>query len=402
MAVAALGIGIGANASVFALVHAVFIRGLPFDEPGRIINVSSRDSRGDTGGVSLPDFEDYRDAAVSFSGLAAFTAGGTSNLSDADHPPRTGDRVPGHPRTRSACSANRCCSAGTSCPRTASGAQTAPSSWATASGRIATRATPACSAAWCASTTNRRRSSASCRKACVPAGHRHVAAVAAERRPGPPRQPDALDRRPARPGRRSRRGRRRGARPGRAPPPAVSRHQRTHGRPGPDVQRLGEPRGCRADRPDVDGCGGVRPAHRLRQRRQPAARALGAPGARSGDSSRAGRHAVANRAAVAGREPPARRGGGRGRPGAGRGRHTPARPGDGGRRQAVLDDLPPRWRGRDVPRPGVRRDERAVRVRAGAARLEDAGRRAAARRGAAPGAAACARAVSPRRWSSSR
>ena len=93
MAVAALGLGIGANATVFSLVHAVFIRGLPFDEPGRIVNVSSRDSvRGSTGGVSLPDFEDYREAAASFRGLAAFTAGGTANLSDADNPP---ERVTG-------------------------------------------------------------------------------------------------------------------------------------------------------------------------------------------------------------------------------------------------------------------------------------------------------------------
>ncbi len=93
MAVAALGLGIGANATVFAIVHAVFIRGLPFDAPGKIINVSSRDSvRGNTGGVSLPDFEDYRGAASSLSGLAAFTAGGSANLSDADHPP---ERVTG-------------------------------------------------------------------------------------------------------------------------------------------------------------------------------------------------------------------------------------------------------------------------------------------------------------------
>ena len=93
MAVAALGLGIGANASVFAIVHAVFVRGLPFDEPARIVNVSSRDSdSGQTRGVSLPDFEDLRAAAASFSGLAAFTAGGTANLSDADHPP---ERVTG-------------------------------------------------------------------------------------------------------------------------------------------------------------------------------------------------------------------------------------------------------------------------------------------------------------------
>ncbi len=88
MAVAALGLGIGANATVFAVVHAAFIRGLPFDEPGRIVSVSSRDSAsGEAGGVSLPDFEDYRAAAASFSGLAAFTIGGTANLSDAGRPP---------------------------------------------------------------------------------------------------------------------------------------------------------------------------------------------------------------------------------------------------------------------------------------------------------------------------
>ena len=237
----------------------------------------------------------------------------------------------------------------------------------------------------------------------VPAELRHVAAVAAHRRPRPPRQPDALDRRPARPRRRSPRGRRRGARPRGAAPPAVSRHQRARGRLRPDVQRLGEPRRRRADRPDVDGRGGVRPAHRLRQRRQPAARALGAAGARGGHQGRAGRHAVANRAAVAGREPPARRGGRRGRPGAGRDRHPPARRRDGRRRQAVLDDLPPRRRGRRVPRPGVRRDERAVRVRACPARLEDAGQASCCTREAAPGRrAGCARAGSRRRWSWSR
>ena len=62
MAVAALGLGIGANATVFSLVHAVFIRGLPFDEPGRIVNVSSLDTvRGTAGSLSLPDFGDYRE-----------------------------------------------------------------------------------------------------------------------------------------------------------------------------------------------------------------------------------------------------------------------------------------------------------------------------------------------------
>ena len=216
----------------------------------------------------------------------------------------------------------------------------------------------------------------------VPAELRYLAALAADRCPGPPRQPDAVDRRPAGSGRRARRRGRRGARAGGAAPPAVSGHERAHGRPRPDVQRLGEPRRRQADHLDVDGRGGVRSAHRLRQRRQPADCTLGAAGARGGHPGRAGRHTVADRPPVAGGEPRARRGGQRRRPRAGRRRHPPARHRHARRRQAVLDDLPPRRGRRCVPRPRVRRFERALRAGAGAARLEDAGQRAAAGRGA--------------------
>ena len=88
MAAAALALGIGANATVFTVVHAVLIRGLPYDDPHRIVNISGRDlASGERRDVSLPDFEDLRDAATSFSGLAAFTAGRAANLSDAGQPP---------------------------------------------------------------------------------------------------------------------------------------------------------------------------------------------------------------------------------------------------------------------------------------------------------------------------
>ena len=87
MAAAALALGIGANTAVFTVVNAVLIRGLPYDEPHRIVAVAGRDlTSGETRYVSLPDFEDYR-AATSFSGLAAFSFGGTANLSDADRLP---------------------------------------------------------------------------------------------------------------------------------------------------------------------------------------------------------------------------------------------------------------------------------------------------------------------------
>ena len=88
MAAAALALGIGANTAVFTVVNAVLIRGLPYDDPHRIVSVSGRDlASGETRGVSLPDFEDYRDAAASFSGLAAFSIRDTANLSDAGRAP---------------------------------------------------------------------------------------------------------------------------------------------------------------------------------------------------------------------------------------------------------------------------------------------------------------------------
>ena len=88
MAAAALALGIGANTAVFTVVNAVLIRGLPYDEPRRIVTVVGRDlASGEQRGVSLPDFEDYRDAAASFSGLAAFSIYDTANLSDADRLP---------------------------------------------------------------------------------------------------------------------------------------------------------------------------------------------------------------------------------------------------------------------------------------------------------------------------
>jgi len=86
-AAAALSLGIGVNAAVFTLVNAVLIRGLPFDDPDRIMAIGSRDLVRDRDlGVSYHDFKDWSGAVRSFTGLAAFT-GTTMNVSDEGRAP---------------------------------------------------------------------------------------------------------------------------------------------------------------------------------------------------------------------------------------------------------------------------------------------------------------------------
>ena len=86
VAVLALALGIGVNATVFTFVNAVLIRGLPFNDPDRIVVVVSRDARNRDRGVSYADFEDWRRATRTFTGLSAFN-GQTMNVSDAGRTP---------------------------------------------------------------------------------------------------------------------------------------------------------------------------------------------------------------------------------------------------------------------------------------------------------------------------
>jgi len=87
VAAIALSFGIGVNATVFTLVNAVLLRGLPFYEPEQIMAVSSRDSVRDREmGVSYLDFSDLSAASRTMSSLAAMT-GSTMNVSDEGRVP---------------------------------------------------------------------------------------------------------------------------------------------------------------------------------------------------------------------------------------------------------------------------------------------------------------------------
>ena len=76
--VATLALGIGVNTAIFTIVNAVVFKGMPFDNPQELAFISSN-----RGGISYPDFIDFRDQARLFRGIGAFTNLG-ADLSDGD------------------------------------------------------------------------------------------------------------------------------------------------------------------------------------------------------------------------------------------------------------------------------------------------------------------------------
>src|SRR5262245_20723409 len=72
-ALTALALGIGANNAVFTIVNGVMLRGLPFQDPDRIMWTGTRDAQRRDAGASLADFDDYQAAQRSFSGIAVTT-----------------------------------------------------------------------------------------------------------------------------------------------------------------------------------------------------------------------------------------------------------------------------------------------------------------------------------------
>lgn len=99
--VLSLALGIGANATIFSFVDALFFESLPVPDADRVAVVYSSSSRpGDSsaGGLqgylplSYPNFEDIRDRAESFSGMAAYTFA-AFNLSGGGEPEQVQGRI---------------------------------------------------------------------------------------------------------------------------------------------------------------------------------------------------------------------------------------------------------------------------------------------------------------------
>src|SRR5438270_2753976 len=73
IAIVTLALGIGLNTTIFSLINDLFLRGLPFKEPSRVVHLDNGDKARDLAdvGISAPRYQLYRDGQTIFDGFAA-------------------------------------------------------------------------------------------------------------------------------------------------------------------------------------------------------------------------------------------------------------------------------------------------------------------------------------------
>ncbi|OLC76146.1 MAG: hypothetical protein AUH72_19410 [Acidobacteria bacterium 13_1_40CM_4_65_8] len=86
VAIAALALGIGANAAIFSVVNGVLLQPLPYSEPERLMRLCRKYPNGEGCAVSIPKFMTWR-RAQAFDAMTAYDfAGPGVNLSGGDRP----------------------------------------------------------------------------------------------------------------------------------------------------------------------------------------------------------------------------------------------------------------------------------------------------------------------------
>jgi predicted permease len=70
-AIVSIGLGVGANAVIFSFADGILLRPLPVPSPSQIVELRTRTPTGAFGGISYPDYLDFRDHNRSFSGVLA-------------------------------------------------------------------------------------------------------------------------------------------------------------------------------------------------------------------------------------------------------------------------------------------------------------------------------------------
>src|SRR5215831_4819145 len=73
VAIATLGLGIGANTTIFSVVFGVLMRPLPYPDASSLVLIKTRDPLSGNvlpAGFSVPDLKDWQDRATAFSQFA--------------------------------------------------------------------------------------------------------------------------------------------------------------------------------------------------------------------------------------------------------------------------------------------------------------------------------------------
>jgi predicted permease len=86
-----LGLGIGANTTIFTLINSLFLNPLPVENTSELVAVFTKDEKNATGFFatapsSYPNYEDYRDQNEVFTSLAAYTFPNPVSLSTGGEP----------------------------------------------------------------------------------------------------------------------------------------------------------------------------------------------------------------------------------------------------------------------------------------------------------------------------
>ncbi len=95
VAVLTLGLGIGANTSIFSVIHAVLLSPLPYDHPERIVVIWESNPSGGFNqfAVSPPNYADWHKEASSFEYMASVSRGNFNYTGGAEPEQLTGARV---------------------------------------------------------------------------------------------------------------------------------------------------------------------------------------------------------------------------------------------------------------------------------------------------------------------
>jgi predicted permease len=95
LAVLTLALGIGMNTAIFSLIHDLFLRGLPFSDPDRlvIIQAEAKERNLEQLPMSVPRFWHFRDGQTVFSSLAADTGTGFIMTGSGDPVQLNGDNM---------------------------------------------------------------------------------------------------------------------------------------------------------------------------------------------------------------------------------------------------------------------------------------------------------------------